>query len=229
MHRDDHARQPVDQCGVQPGVGEREPERLAGDRRRAAHYGGRGRSHGAVIGPQHHVGVEQRDERVEVAATRGAEEGVDDDALTREIGIRGPEVRALHASSGATRELSRRDRRSADHRPDLVERQLEHVVEHERETLRGREGVEHDEHREPDRVGKHGFLLGLEPAFGRDDGVRDVDLERFLAPDAARSQHVQAHPRDDRGEPPAEVLDLARVRAADAQPRVLHRVVGLGE
>ena len=55
--------------------------------------------------------------------------------------------------------------------------------------------------------------------------------ERLLAPRRPCAQHVQAHARDDRRQPALEVLDVARVAArvgaAEAEPRVLHRVVGL--
>jgi hypothetical protein len=44
----------------------------------------------------------------------------------------------------------------------------------------------------------------------------------------AGAQHVQAHPRHDRREPPAEILDRRGVDAAQPQPGLLHRIVGLG-
>ena len=43
----------------------------------------------------------------------------------------------------------------------------------------------------------------------------------------ARAQHVEADARDDGRQPAAEVLDAARVGAAEAQPGLLHGVVGL--
>src|SRR5439155_18199646 len=45
----------------------------------------------------------------------------------------------------------------------------------------------------------------------------------------ARPQHVQTDAGDDGGQPPAEVVDLARPGPAEAQPGVLDGVVGLGE
>ena len=63
---------------------------------------------------------------------------------------------------------------------------------------------------------------------GRRSGREGATTERFLAPHAARAQHVQADPRDDGGQPAAEVLDLVRVGAAEPQPGLLHGVVGLG-
>jgi len=46
---------------------------------------------------------------------------------------------------------------------------------------------------------------------------------------ASGAQHVQAHPRDDRGEPSAEVLGVAGASAADPQPGFLHGVVRLAQ
>jgi hypothetical protein len=46
------------------------------------------RRHGCVVGSEHDFRVEHRDERVEVAAARGSEEGVDDFSLAGEIGVR---------------------------------------------------------------------------------------------------------------------------------------------
>ena len=42
----------------------------------------------AEVGPQHDIGIEERDEGVEVAPTRRSEEGVDDLALAGEVGVR---------------------------------------------------------------------------------------------------------------------------------------------
>jgi hypothetical protein len=112
---------------------------------------------------------------------------------------------------------------------DLLERQLEHVVEHERQPLRRRQGVEHDQQGQADGVGQQRLLVGLEGSHRADDGIGDVDAEGLLAPGVARAQHVQADAGDDRGQPAAEVLDPARVRPADTQPGVLDGVVRLGE
>ncbi len=45
----------------------------------------------------------------------------------------------------------------------------------------------------------------------------------------ARTEHVQRNASDDRRQPAAEVLDLARVRAAEPKPGVPDGVVGLAE
>jgi hypothetical protein len=41
------------------------------------------------VGPQHDIGVEDRDERIEVAAVRRGEEGVDYFPLAGDIGVGG--------------------------------------------------------------------------------------------------------------------------------------------
>jgi hypothetical protein len=98
-------------------------------------------------------------------------------------------------------------------------------VQHEREPLCRAERVEHDEQGEADRVGEQCLLLWV--GHGPDHRVREVAVEGLLAAGAAGAQHVQADPRDDRGQPAAEVLDVLRAGAAHPQPAVLHRVVRL--
>jgi hypothetical protein len=56
-----------------------------------------------------------------------------------------------------------------------------------------------------------------------------VRVQRVLAPRGARAQHVEAHARHDGRQPAAEVLDRVGIGAAQAQPRLLHRVVRLGD
>ena len=72
-------------------------------------------------------------------------------------------------------------------------------------------------------------MLGIGPVDGIDDRVGHVHVERLLAACLARTKHVERHPRDNRGEPPAEVLDRAGVGAAEANPGLLHRVVRLAQ
>ena len=48
---------------------------------------GRARPHGRVVGAKHDVGVEHRQERVEVAATGRREEGLDDLPPSRQIDL----------------------------------------------------------------------------------------------------------------------------------------------
>ena len=59
---------------------------------------------------------------------------------------------------------------------------------------------------------------GSSPARGR-DRLGHVRAQRLLAPRLARAQHVQADPRDHRGQPAAEVLDARRRRRGSAAAR----------
>jgi len=142
-------------------------------------------------------------------------------ALAGEIGV-GSGGRALHPATCAARELPCRGRGAAHDGGDLVERQAEHVVQHERDALGGGQRSQHHEQRESDRVGQQHLLLGVER-------VRQVDAQRLLAPRLSRPQHVEAHPRDDRRHPPTQVFDSGRSRPAQAQPRFLHGVFGFAD
>ena len=70
---------------------------------------------------------------------------------------------------------------------------------------------------------------GSMPASGLTIGIRHVGLEGRLAPRPARPEHVEADPPDDRRQPGPQVLDLAGVGAAQADPRLLDGVVGLAD
>ena len=138
------------------------------------------------------------------------------------------------ATASAARELPRRVRRAPHDGSDLLERQIEHVVKHERHPLRGSERLQNDNQGQPHRVGEElpglGVRRDLAFALGRGAGhrLRRLLLDRLLVPRPPRAQHVEAHPRDDGREPPPEVVDAARPGALEPQPRLLHRVVRLG-
>ena len=91
------------------------------------------------------------------------------------------------------------------------------------------ERFEHDQERKPDRVGEERLVLGVGAVGGIDDRVGHAHVERLLAPRPARAEHVQRDAGDDRRQPGAEVLDVARVGAAEPEPGVLDGVVGLAE
>jgi hypothetical protein len=65
------------------------------------------------------------------------------------------------------------------------------------------------------------------PVLAAHDRLRHVRAQGLLAPRPARAQHVEAHPRDDRRHPSAEVLDAARTGAAEMEPGLLHGDVRL--
>ena len=77
------------------------------------------------------------------------------DLLPPDIGL------TLDPAAGPAGELPGGLDRPVDDRRDLVERHREHVVQHERQPLVGLEGVEHDQHRQPDLVPGNGLVLGL--------------------------------------------------------------------
>lgn len=100
------------------------------------------------------------------------------DQLTMPRGVDVWRGRATDAASGAARELSRRDRRAADDGRDLFEREIEHVMQHEGDPLRRREGIQHDQQGRSDGIGQHDIVFG-----GRGgEGLRRGPLERLLAP-----------------------------------------------
>ena len=147
-------------------------------------------------------------------------------------------ARGRRRRSGAAPRTRRRARlascraavgRAVDDLGDLVERHAEHVVQHEGEPLGRRQRLEHDEQREADRVGEQRLLLGVGLVVDAHDRLGQPAADVVLAPRAPRAQHVEAHAPDDRREPAAEVRHGRRVGAAQAQPRLLHRVLGLAD
>jgi hypothetical protein len=204
-------------------------QRLPGDRLGAVdQQGGLGQC-GARIGAQDHPGVEHRDQGIEVAASRGREERVDHLALTGQVGVWVRHSGALDPAPGAAGQLPDRRRGSARQARDVLERQVEHVVQDERQPLGRAQGVEHDQQGQADRVGQQRLELRLQLVVRADQGVGQAHAEGFFPPYVPRAQHVQADPGHDRGEPPAQVLHLVPAGPAQPQPGVLHGVVGLGE
>jgi hypothetical protein len=104
------------------------------------------------VGSQYDARVEHGDQCVEVATSSCQEEGVDNCALTSEVGIW--DVGASHPTSRPARELPGRSRGSIDNRSDLLEWQVEHVMEHEGKALRWSQRVKYDQESETDRLGK---------------------------------------------------------------------------
>jgi hypothetical protein len=102
-------------------------------------------------------------------------------------------------------------------------------VQHERQPLRGSERLEHHEERETDRVGLQRFLLGVNPVRPARNRLRHVRGQRLLAPRLPRPQHVEAHSRDNGRQPSPEVLDAARVGAAEPEPGFLDGVLRLAQ
>ena len=99
-------------------------------------------------------------------------------------------------------------------------------MQHKGQPLGGRQGLQDDEEGDADRIGKH--RLG----FGIDGSVTSCAcgsvVERLFRTGAAGSQHVQADPCHDGGQPAAQIAHIGDVGAIHPQPRLLHRVLGLG-
>jgi hypothetical protein len=102
-------------------------------------------------------------------------------------------------------------------------------VEHERQALGRREGVEHHEQGEAHGVLHQHAVLGVGRRLGVDDRVGEAGVEPVLAPGRPGPQQVEAHTGDDRGEPAADVVDAVGAGAVGPQPRLLQGVVGLVE
>ncbi len=105
-HRPHDAGGTVDQCGARRERAARERPRDGGrpaDLLRRAHL------HGGGVGDEHHVGVEQRDQGVELTVARRGEEGIDDLSLTGGVGV-GNRACSLDAAASSAGELARRIR-----------------------------------------------------------------------------------------------------------------------
>jgi hypothetical protein len=97
-------------------------------------------------------------------------------------------------------------------------------VHHEGDTLRRRQGLQHDQQREPDRIGQHRLLL----RGTRRHRLGRMFIQHLFPARLARTQHVEADPGHHRRQPAAKIGDLAGVAAAKPQPGFLHGIVGLG-
>ncbi len=101
-------------------------------------------------------------------------------------------------------------------------------MQHERQPLGGRQPLQDDEQRGPDRICQQRLLFRIDRFGGRDARRRDSLVERLFGPGAAGSQHVEADVCDDRGQPAAHVAHVADVGAIHSQPRLLDGVLCLG-
>jgi hypothetical protein len=128
---------------------------------------------------------------------------------------------------GTAGQLLGRGWRAVEHRGDFVERDREDVVQHERQPLGRRQRVQHHQQRNADRVGQQRMLLRV--VVRGDYRVGHVHVEGVFAVGGPGAQHIQADPRHHRGQPASQVLHVSRFRAGQPPPRLLHRVVGLGE
>ena len=142
------------------------------------------RNYRLAVGPEHDLRIEHHHERPEVAVPGGGEEGVHDLSLAGDLGD-GRSGRSPHPAARPARELAGRLRRALNDRRDLVKRHVEHVVQNVCQSLGWTERLEHDQQREPDRVGEQRLVLGVRTLGGVDDPLWDARAERLLEyPDA---------------------------------------------
>ena len=179
VSRHDEPGGAVDERGTREGGQTREGEAPLGNGEGATHLP-RASPPRAAVDAEYDVGVEHRNQRVEVSAPRGGEEGVDELSLADRIEVRYRGT--LHPAACATGELPCRGGRALHQRSDLVERDREHVVQHEREPLGRCQRLEHDEQREPDRVREQRLMLRVDALLGTDDRLGNAGLQGLLAP-----------------------------------------------
>jgi hypothetical protein len=148
--------------------------RLTSDSRCTADDDGRSSAAGPEVGPQHDVRVEYGDQRIEVTAASCQEEGVDNRALTNEVGIW--DLGTSYPTPCPAGELPGGSRGSIDHRSDLLEWQLEHVMENEGQALSGSQRIKYDEESETDRVGKECLVFWSEFSHWANDRIREMHL-----------------------------------------------------
>ena len=133
---------------------------LCHDRLRPAHEA-RHPLHRSAIGPQDDCGIEDADQRFNVAGLSCREKCVDDPALGPQVGVRGR--RLPWTPGGAARELARGDDRALHDRRDLLEAHPKRIVQHECQPFRRLQLLEDNEQRQTDRIGEHGVSLALRP------------------------------------------------------------------
>jgi len=175
-----HSRDAVDErrAGAHRAPGER-----TRDRRRASHL--------AVRAPQHDVGVEHGQQRLEVTPAGSGQEGADDLPPPGGLGF-GDRVGLLHPAPGPAGQLAGGRGGALHDGRDLVKGHGEQVVQHEREPFGRGQSVQHHEQGQADRVRQHRLVLRVCPGFTRlIDGRRVLGLHRLFPSRHARVQHVQ--------------------------------------
>ncbi len=101
-------------------------------------------------------------------------------------------------------------------------------MQYERHALGRGQRIQHDQHGRADRIGQQHFVFRTGTGIG--GGQRRVrhQVHRFLAAHLARTQQIQRQPGHHRRQPTGEIADLGRVGTIQAQPRLLHHVLGFG-
>ena len=152
----------------------------------------------AAVGGERHVGIEQRQQPLDVALLAWRAR------TPPRAGVLGPGGRpprplALDVPARPRGELAHRVRRAADDLRDLRERHVEHVVQHERGALGGRELLEHGQQRVADAlVERHAVgRIGVAPRPARAATARRTPPARARAErrtsSASRATVVVSH------------------------------------
>ena len=203
--------------------------RLPRHRQRAPDLGRRGREDRAAVGPQHHVGVECGDQRVEVTHPRRSQERLDHLALGADVDVRrggpGPD-----APPGPAGQLARRLRGAVDKAGDLLERNAEHVVQHEGEPLGEGASVSSTTSRaSPTESAVAPRARGSTPSARSMIGSGRCGVQQLPPRRTARERSIfSEHPRDDGRRPPRRGSRSRPVRSRwQPQPGLLHRVFRL--
>ena len=151
---------------------------------------------GAAVAEQHDIGVEQGEQRVDVAAARGRQQLHQQvRAGRRNLGRSG----GADLAAGPAGDLAAVVLRLADGGGDLRERLAEHVGEQEHGPLGGRERVEHDEEAERQRFGDLGG--GGRIAVGAVPPARAARDRRSPRGGATRREPVERQPGRHGGQP----------------------------
>jgi hypothetical protein len=169
------------------------------------------------------VGIKDREQGREVAALRCSEKRADHFALPCPVGLRLGAC-TLDSPAPTARELSRRHRRAADDRCNLIERDIEHVMQHECDPLRRRQGLEHNQHRNADGIRDQLSALQI---VGRGESLH-FGIDRDFTPRLPSAEHVDADARNDCREPAGKIVNAACAGTHNPKKALLHRVIGLG-
>jgi hypothetical protein len=168
--------------------------------------------------------VEDTNESLEVASLGRPEERLHGLSLAHRIDV-ACRCAVLDPAAGPAGQLAGRVGRAVQDSSDLVEGHGEDVVEHEGHAFGRPERLEHDQQGGAHGLGEERPVLDVTTAghISRQRGPCVV-LRAGLAP----AQPVQANPCRHRGQPAAQVVDGTRIRPAEPEPGLLHRVLGLG-
>jgi hypothetical protein len=101
-------------------------------------------------------------------------------------------------------------------------------VQHKCNALRPRLRIEQDQQGHADRIGKNRFFLRVFAGSDCYNVATRIIRRQLLAPAFAPLQRIKADARNNGREPAFEIRNTRNVRAADAQPAFLQRVVAVG-